>query len=307
MSWVNDIMTNVFGYTKPEDAHSQANTQWDYNQQAGNYTLHQNAEAAGKTGPFGSSQYGFDANGNPTGVTTSIDPSLGAAATGHNLGLLASQLPGTQIDFSSTMPGQVAAQGVNALYQNQAPLMQQQLNTAITDMTNRGLPVGSQAWDTNLGNIVRAQNAGISSGVAGIYNAVPQNSAILANTAQMEGMSPYTQMSGNLGLLQGFKNLVDTAGPVSYNYAPANYMQASQANTTANNNMASNFWSGVGSLGSAAMNFMFPGAGTLASGLFSSAVPSYGQTTAWSPSQFQAAWNNSTPGTVGGYGTGGYQ
>jgi hypothetical protein len=251
----------MFSPPSAPDPNQVASTQYRYNTQQYQDMMRGNAAAGNRVGPGGYSQYSFDpATGMPTGITSGFAPGLGftnSNLTG-NLGLLGMQVPGSPVDFSGAnySPYGIAAAGTNALYQMQSPLMQQAINQVEVNDTNRGLPVGSQAWNTDMGNVMRNLSAGQSTGLAGIWNAMPQNQSMLTNTAITQGLEPYQQMGANLGLLTSLYGLLPQAPSVSGTEQPVNYAQIS--NDAYNNQMRQYqaTWGPLTQLGSSGMGLM---------------------------------------------------
>lgn len=275
MGWMQGL-EKAMGFT-PVDGTQIAADQAANNQKIGQQNFDLGRQSATGYNPF--SAFGYDANGNQYSTLTG---GLGTAATdqGNNLGLLSSQLPGTFVDFSNSTPQQIAAQGTAALQQMQMPYLTQALNQLDINDTNRGLPVGSEARNTDIGNFARNFAAGTSTGNAAIWNAIPQNQATMAGTAQMEGLSPYQIMAAqgqNLGLLKGLATSPQYVAP---NFQTTNYGQIELGAADQNNKLAGNIWSGVGDILGAGMNYMFPGSGTLmrtaSNGLFGTGTGSLG-------------------------------
>ncbi len=180
-----------------------------------------NAAAGQKQGAFGSSQVKYDANGNPIGTVNSFDPSLNAGAFGTNLGLLGGQLPGTTVDFSKTDPSAIYGANMAAYQAGTQPLRdiaQAKLNA---DLTNRGLPVGGDAWNNAQLPVQMANNAADLQASATAWNAMPGMQATMTNTAIQQGQSPYQLAGLNLGLLTGMLPLTGNANQATYTPADA--------------------------------------------------------------------------------------
>ena len=130
-------------------------SQADANRSAASDTLRLNS--MDRSNPFGSAAFTRDANGVPTGVSTSFSAPLQGgfdAVTGAFTGM-AGQLPTTA--FNSTAAAPSTDWISRAFYDKGAALLAPQFDQARkaqdVQLTNRGLPMGSEARNIAEGNL----------------------------------------------------------------------------------------------------------------------------------------------------------
>lgn len=185
-----------------------AGQQTQYNADAARQT--QGLNAVDRTTPFGSATYQRDASGNVTGMTSSLNPQLSAAAStiGGKTATLANALPTQAFDSTKVGPGQVDI--AKSMYDKGVNLMQPQWdqarNAQDVQLTNRGLPVGSEARNIAEGNLARQHNLALSDLASSATLASSQEQQRLINNARTDYQMPAQQLSaqlGSLGLLGG--------------------------------------------------------------------------------------------------------
>ncbi len=224
------LLGSLFGGAKPPkppDPGATADQQAQYARDMDTYNRAQTQGASGKTDEFGSVQY---------------DPVTGAqtrtSAAGLNMGGLlgnfggtVGQLPGTTVDYSTAVgtPAQIAQRNMDAY-----TAMTQQHNQFTTTMSDRGIPIGSEVWNNESGNMARANSAADIGAASTAWNAVPgMQGTMIANENTM-AMQPYQQAGAGLGLLGGVNSLTpgyggvyqsNAAAPDYANLVNANYAQ----------------------------------------------------------------------------------
>ena len=95
------------------------------------------------------------------GYSTSIDPTTGQLTVNKNLGANSNAALGAQYAVLSNYSGD-PTDAANQFYNSQMTYMQpqfdRQIQRAESSLTNRGLPIGSQAWNEAMGDIYDNQN-----------------------------------------------------------------------------------------------------------------------------------------------------
>ncbi len=219
-----------------------------------------NAQAAGRNGPFGSSNYSFDPiTGKPTGVNTSLDPSLNAGGFAGNLGALGGQLP-TGINYDSTTPGNILNAGMSTYDALAADPMRQGQNRISQEMANRGIPLNDQIATDMQGNFDRQNALARQSAFSTLYGQLPGMQATMTDTANKQGMTPFQMANANLGLVSGLNSLAPQAGQVQ-----TGPVDAMGAMTTAYNGDL-NAWKTQKQSDAALLNTIGMGAGLIAGG-----------------------------------------
>lgn len=180
---------------KPPDPTQTANAQWDFTKNALNYSA--NANTPNLYTPFGSVTYQKDANGMPISQNVSLDPTQQRTLDTQrqaSLGLTQSavdqlkNLPNSPFTLESLgidMPGSTNYQDwgnkVAQTYYDQAaglirPDIQQGQQRLDQTLSDRGLPISGEAYQTAQGNYQRGTNNQLNS-IA--------NNAILASGNEM--------------------------------------------------------------------------------------------------------------------------
>lgn len=193
--------------TAPDPAQT-ANQQSQYNLLAAQNT--QKLNAVDKTSPFGSATYQKDASGNVTGMTSSLNPTLSGVVSnvGNTAETLSNYLPTQAFDSTKAAPSTTDIAGT--MYGKGAALLQPQFdqarNAQDVSLTNRGLPVGSEARNLSEGNLARQQSLALSDLASQATLAAPAEQQRMINNARTDYGMPAQQFSaqlGNLGLLNG--------------------------------------------------------------------------------------------------------
>jgi hypothetical protein len=240
---------------KQPDVNKTAATQAQYNQQAAEKTLQMNS--MDRQGPFGSSTFQRDANGNPTGITNSLSPGMQTAAdnvTGA-VGAQTGMLPTTAFDPN------IDANGIRQAYVNQGllaaqPEWQRQDKNREVTLTNRGLPVGSEAWTDAENQVGESRNQYLQ----GLNNQAWQAGA---NEEQRQFGNQLTQYqlpqqmaAGGLGLLSGMNSLVPNANQPQANVGSVDYTGLVNNNYNQQMNAYNSKMSGLGQLAGAGMGLL---------------------------------------------------
>jgi len=232
---------------KAPDPMKTADTQYKYSKKTAQDNLNMNS--LNRSGPFGASTFQRDANGNPTGINTSLNAGLqsGANSIIGALGSQAGLLP------TSAFNPNVDASGIRSAYQDNA-MMAAQPEWARQDKQNeirlseRGIPIGSEVWRDNANQVGETRNqymrgAANDSYIAGANEEQRQYGNQL-NEYQLPG-----QMAGqNLGLLNSINGLTPQAQQTTASATAPNYTDL--VNNKYNADMANyqNKQSGIGQL-----------------------------------------------------------
>jgi len=100
-------------------------------------------------------------NGPLGSYSTSIDPATGQITVNKQLGASSQAAQNAQLAALSNYSGD-PTEAANAYYNAQMAYLQPQLNRQVeraeSSLTNRGLPLGSNAWNSAMGDIYDAQN-----------------------------------------------------------------------------------------------------------------------------------------------------
>jgi len=251
---------------KAPDPTQTAQAQAQYNKDAAQSTINMNS--MNRQGPYGSSTFQRDQNGNPIGITNSLDPSLAGASGSFTgaLGAVGGMLPGQAFNSQTAAPD--TSYLAQDFYRNgaalMAPQMEQERKRLDETLTNRGLPIGSEAYTDASGNLQRSQNLALSDLASRATQLAPQEQQRLINNARTDYMQPYQQGSQTLGLLQGLNSLVPQAQQATANVGSPDYMGAVNSKYQADVAQYNNQMNGMG-------NLLKTGAG-----LFLSPVPTGG-------------------------------
>lgn len=252
---------------KAPDPNKTAQAQQQYNKTSAQDTLKMNS--MDRTGPFGSSTFQKDANGNPIGITNSLSPGMQTAAdnvTGA-VGAQTGMLPTTAFDPN------IDANGIRQAYVNQGLLAaqpeweRQDKNREVT-LTNRGLPIGSEAWTDAKNQVGESRNAYLQ----GLNNQAWQAGA---NEEQRQFGNQLTQYqlpqqmaAGGLGLLSGMNSLVPNANQPQANVGSVDYTGLVNNNYNQQMNAYNSKMQGLGQLAGAGLGLLTaPLTGGLTGGL----------------------------------------
>lgn len=190
------------------------------------------------------------------GYNVTVDPTTGQMTVNKNLSensQLALQQQLNALGMYTGDPTEAANAYYNAQMAYLQPQMDRQIERAESSLTNRGLPVGSNAWNEYLGNIYENQNRTLSSlSDQALANGQQFQSNILNNAAMLGGqvIDP-TMVSGQSGA--GLENTYDKV----FKDQQEQYKQK-----LAQKSSASKLGSTIGMIGGAALGSVVPGVGT---------------------------------------------
>ena len=193
------------------------------------------------------------------GYTTSIDPVTGQITINKNLSDTSTAAQAKQLAALQSYTGD-PTEAANAYYNAQMAYLQPQLDRQVerteSSLTNRGLPLGSNAWNNTMSDLYDTQNRTLSS---------------LSNQALAQGQQYQTNILNQAGLLggqvidpsmiggQAGAGLSDTYDKVFDNQVEKWKEKKAQRSSTIGNLMSL----GGTALGAVAGSII-PGAGTLA-------------------------------------------
>ena len=275
----------MFDKPKAADPTTVANTQAQYNKQAATDWTKMNAQSANRAGPFGSTTTQLDANGMPTGQTTSLDPSLNAGGVANAFGGQVNNLGTGQFDWDTTTAPAIAQGNMAAYGALTSPMRQQQQNALKTTLAERGIPLGSEIEQNEAGNLNRQFAIADQNAAAQAWNAVPGMQSQLQSNQIQQQMAPGAVANQSLGLLGGLAGLTPGYTNIApQNFAPGDFAGAQARADQQNAQNYNNMWSGIGSLakiGGAA--FGGPLGAAALGGLFgsSSTTPGTAQNGGW--------------------------
>lgn len=146
------------------------------------------------------------------GYTTSIDPATGQLTINKNLSdtsKLAQQQQLATLGAYTGDPTQAANAYYNAQMAYLQPQFQRQVERAESSLTNRGLPIGSSAWNEGLSSVYDAQNRSLESLTNNALAQGQQYQSNILNQAAMLGSQVIdpTMISGQAGT--GLENTYD--------------------------------------------------------------------------------------------------
>lgn len=194
------------------------------------------------------------------GYSISVDPTTGQMTVNKTLSdtsRLAQQQQLNALGLYTGDPTEAANAYYNAQMTYLQPQMDRQITRAESSLTNRGLPIGSSAWNEYLGDIYENQNRTLSAlSNEALANGQQYQTNILNNAALLGGqvIDP-TMIGGQAGA--GLEN--------TYTKQFANQQQKYQTKMANKNALTSGLLGAVGSIGGAAIgSLLAPGAGTAA-------------------------------------------
>lgn len=206
-----------------------ANAQTQSNIQTAQAQAAMNAPLGNVSNAYGTNTVQTNAQGLPTGQTSTLSAPLqglfnqqtgNAGAIGGAIGNLASNLPqGLNIDYGNTVnnAAQAAYGAQTGFLQPQFQLQQTQLDQQLAD---RGLPIGSEAYNNAQNNLTNSQNlaytqaannaygAGLQAQQQGFNQGVTQNQLGYADLASLSSINPTGSL---LGAAPGAANLSPSA------------------------------------------------------------------------------------------------
>lgn len=197
-------------------------------QTANNTATANNAKAANKYGPFGSTTTNVDANGMPTGQTQTLAGQLNTAAD-NTMGTVADAStwqPQSQFKLSDVPHGLPLAdatfkQGMNYMQ----PEFDRQNKQLEVRMAERGLPIGSEAWK-DASDITRdQQNRAVTDLTQRALLMTPAEEQRQIGNALTERNQGYADANAGVGLLGGIKGLLPNGQEIAQQ-TPVNAMGA---------------------------------------------------------------------------------
>jgi hypothetical protein len=252
---------------KAPDPNKTAATQAGINKTAAQDTLKMNA--MDRTGPMGSSTFQKDANGNPIGITNTLSPGLQTAAdnvTGA-VGAQTGMLPTTAFDPN------IDANGIRQSYVNQGLLAaqpewaRQDKNREIT-FTNRGLPIGSEAWTDAENQVGESRNQYLQALSNQAWQAGANEEQRQFGNQLTQYQLPQQMAAGGLGLLSGMNGLVPQAQQPQANVGSVDYTGMVNNNYKAQMDAYNSKMTGLGQLAGAGLGLLTaPLTGGLTGGL----------------------------------------
>jgi hypothetical protein len=202
------------------------------------------------------------------GYSVSVDPATGQMTVNKTLSdnsQLALQQQKKTLGTYTGDPTEAANAYYNAQMAYLQPHLDRQVERAESSLTNRGLPLGSNAWNQYMGDIYENQNRTLSA---------------LSNEALANGQQYQTNILNNSALLGG--QVIDpsmVAGQAgaglgnTYDKQFANQQQQYQTKMANKNALTSGILGAVGTIGGAALGSLIaPGVGTAAGAAAGSAL-----------------------------------
>lgn len=201
-----------------------ANKQLGYNTGAAQSTINMNS--LDRSGPFGSATFTKDANGNVTGQNVTLSSALqgGADNAQSNFSSLTNNLPTAPINFDNSTVDNIVKSNYDAYSALQQPGRDQAQKQLTTQLSDRGIPIGSEVYNDAQGNLDRENSLADQNAAATFLNAAPGlQSQLDANTINQYN-APYTTAANSLGLLQGLNGLTSAAPQGSASIEAPNYI-----------------------------------------------------------------------------------
>jgi len=241
---------------KAPDPTKTANTQLGYNTGAAQSTINMNS--LDRSGPFGSSTFTKDANGNVTGQNITLSSALqgGADNTQNNFSSLTNNLPTAPINFDNSTIDNIVKSNYDAYSALQQPGRDQAQKQLTTQLFDRGIPIGSEVYNDAQGNLDRANSLADQNAAATFLNAAPGlQSQLDANTINQYN-APYTTAANSLGLLQGLNGLNSAAPQGSASVSAPNYAGLVESNYQNEMQQYQNEMSGINNLVSGGLGLL---------------------------------------------------
>ena len=194
------------------------------------------------------------------GYNVTVDPTTGQMTINKTLSNTSSLAQLQQMNALSNYTGN-PTKAANAYYDAQMaylqPQLERQVERAESSLTNRGLPLGSSAWNNAMGDIYENQNRTLSAlSNEALANGQQYQSNILNQAAMLGGqvIDP-TMVAGQAGA--GLEN--------TYTKQFQNEQQKYQTEMARKNALTSGITGMVGTIGGAALgSLLAPGVGTAA-------------------------------------------
>ena len=191
--------------------------------------------------------------------TTSIDPTTGQITIDKQLGAASSAAQAAQLGALSNYTSN-PTEAANAYYNAQMAYLQPQLDRQVeraeSSLTNRGLPLGSNAWNNAMGDVYDAQNRALTALSNEALANGQQYQANILNQGALAGSQVIDPalVAGQAGA--GLENTYDKL----YQNEVANY----QTKMAQQNALTSGLLGAVGTIGGAALGSLLGPAGTAA-------------------------------------------
>lgn len=234
---------------KAPDPMQTAQTQAGMNKQAAQDTLRINA--MDKSNPYGSSTFTRDADGNPTGMTSQFSAPLQAGFdnVGGSFSNYTGRLP-TE-NFDSTKIAQT--DDLSRTFYNRgrdllADDFSQDRQAQDINLTNRGLPVGSEARTISEGNLARQQSLALSTLAKDASLLAPQEQQRLINNARDDYRGAFDNADRSLGLLSGMSGLLPQVSQPTAAVGAGNFAGAQSDKFAADQKAYNDKMAGYGSL-----------------------------------------------------------
>ena len=190
------------------------------------------------------------------GYKTSVDPVTGKITIDKQLSDVSQLAQQQQLSALGTYTGD-PTKAADAYYKAQMaylqPQMQRQVERAESSLTNRGLPIGSSAWNEGLSSVYDAQNRSLESLTNNALAQGQQYQSNILNQAAMLGsqiIDP-TMVGGQAGT--GLEN--------TYDKQFANEVEKYKQEMAERNSKAG-LYKTIGTIGGAALGSIVPGVGT---------------------------------------------
>ncbi len=157
-----------------------------------------------RTGPFGSATFERDASGTPTGQTVSLTAPLQDMVDRTSLAAsnLASFLPQDRFKLADVPQGQdLSTNFFNQQKELLQPGFDDQLRNFEIRAAERGLPLGSEAFDNSLSPVLRSQNQALNQAAFNAVQLTPQEEQRQIQNALLERQTPFQETSNALNIL----------------------------------------------------------------------------------------------------------
>ncbi len=258
---------------KAEDPKITAAAQAGYNKTAAQDTKNM---AWDRQGLFGASTIDRDAKGNAVGMTNSLSPGMQTAAD-NVVGAVGSQtglLPNTAFNPNTDAAGIRQAFVGQGMQYAQPEWARQDKNREIT-MTNRGIPIGSEAWTDAENQVGESRNQYMGDLSNRAWQAGANEEQRQFGNQLTQYQLPQQMAAGGMGLLSGMNSLTPQAQEPNANVGSVDYggmVQAKHASDTAAHNAKMQGFGQLAGAGAAILAAPMTGgtslAGMMASNMF---------------------------------------
>lgn len=273
------------------------------------WDLQKSAGTAGTTDWRGTSGYTFDANGNPTGRTSTLSQPLQDFSTGLFAGIPA--LSSANWDFSGTSGGVGldpneylrARMGAHTAYAD--PARDANLEQVKRTMMERGIPIGQEISNSAYGQVYDADTRGRTAAFGDAYRDLPGALQTMTNTKIAQNNAPLQWLTSGFNSLNALTpqardvGNTDTAATNTIGARTTEADQAAKAVAAKNAAKSQLVQTGVGLVaapftGGASLSMVGGGSG---GGLFNGLQGSgpSGPNGTYSPQQFQKMWSSASP------------